>query len=50
MTDIGNFDVKPGTHQADADELVVMKADWGAGSLQQLLGPKLPWHTKPTAK
>ncbi len=36
---------KPGTHQADTDELVAMKADCGVGSR---LGPKLPWHTKPT--
>ncbi len=47
MTDIGDFDVKPGTHQADADELVATKADCGVGSRQQRLGPKLPWHTKP---
>ncbi len=37
-----------GTHQADADELVATKADCGVGSCRQRLGPKLPWHTKPT--
>ncbi len=40
--------IKPGTHQADADELVAMKADCGVGSRRQRLGPKLPWHTKLT--
>ncbi len=42
------LDVQPGTHQANADELVATKADCGVGSPRQHLGPKLPWHTKPT--
>ncbi len=39
--------LKPGTQQADADELVVTKADCGVGTRRQRLGPKLSWHTKP---
>ncbi|ROL41089.1 hypothetical protein DPX16_2589 [Anabarilius grahami] len=31
-----------GTHQADADELVAMKADCEVGSRRQCLCPKLP--------
>ncbi len=40
--------IKPGTHQADADELVATKADCGVGSRRQQLGLKLPWHTLDT--
>ncbi len=34
--------IKPGTHQADANELVATKAYCGVGSRRQRLGLKLP--------
>ncbi len=40
--------LKPGKHQADANELVAMKAYCRVSSCWQRLGPKLPWHTKLT--